>query len=176
MKAISSETTREELAAIIVSALEASGIEAVLTGGSVVSIYTDNQYESRDLDFISPSTKKEIDKAMTAIGFTASGKDYLHPDTAFTVEFPTGPLGIGDEHIVAEGEMEVEGTVIKMLSPTQSAMDRLSQFYFWQDRQGLDQAVMICKSQNVSLDKIRAWSEKNGELEKYKIFVDALKR
>ena len=49
MKKIVAQTTREQLAAIVVSKLEEKGISAFLVGGSVVSIYTDNEYASKDL-------------------------------------------------------------------------------------------------------------------------------
>ena len=40
------------LAAVVVRALAEEGVEAVLTGGAVVSLYTNNAYESKDLDFV----------------------------------------------------------------------------------------------------------------------------
>ena len=51
MAAISGDTSVEELAAIISQTLEAAGIIATLSGGSAVSVYTDNAYQSHDLDF-----------------------------------------------------------------------------------------------------------------------------
>jgi hypothetical protein len=46
-------TSLEELAAIISQAQEASGFLAPLSGGAAVSIYTNNRYQSEDLDFVS---------------------------------------------------------------------------------------------------------------------------
>jgi hypothetical protein len=54
---ITASTTLEELAAIVSTTLDAAGITAVLSGGAVVSIYTNNEYESSDLDFISARSK-----------------------------------------------------------------------------------------------------------------------
>jgi len=42
----------EELAALVCSTPERHGVHVVLSGGSVVSIYSDNVYQSYDLDFI----------------------------------------------------------------------------------------------------------------------------
>ena len=50
MVRITTETTVDELAAIISQALEAAGIIATLSGGGAVSIYTSNEYQSEDLD------------------------------------------------------------------------------------------------------------------------------
>jgi hypothetical protein len=41
-----------ELAAFISSHLKRNGIDAILSGGSCVSIYSENKYVSLDLDFI----------------------------------------------------------------------------------------------------------------------------
>ena len=49
---ITKKTTLTELAAIVSDALEREGIIATLSGGSVVSIYTENRYVSEDLDFV----------------------------------------------------------------------------------------------------------------------------
>ena len=48
---ITRETTLTDLAAIVSTALERHGIGATLSGGAAVSIYSDNRYESEDLDF-----------------------------------------------------------------------------------------------------------------------------
>lgn len=52
MTEISEDLGVEELAALVCSTLERHGVRVVLSGGSVVSIYSDNAYQSYDLDFI----------------------------------------------------------------------------------------------------------------------------
>ena len=175
MSQIKKETTVQELAAIVTQCLEAKSLSAVMVGGAVVSIYTNNEYKSKDIDFISPDDHREIRKAMQDLGFTQKGKDFYHPNSAFTIEFPSGPLGIGDDvPIEAEGTIDVNGVKIKLLSPTQSVMDRLASFYFYNDRQCLDQAVMICRKQSVNLERVKDWSLREGKLEKYNIFLSNL--
>jgi hypothetical protein len=97
MKRVSPKTTRLELAALITRALNKDGLTAVLVGGAVVSIYTDNKYESYDLDFISPDDHSKIATTMKALGFRQVGKNFEHPDTDLFVEFPAGPIAIGKE-------------------------------------------------------------------------------
>ena len=53
MGTIRGQTTLRELAALISQALERAGITAALSGGAAVSLYTQNEYESYDLDFVS---------------------------------------------------------------------------------------------------------------------------
>jgi hypothetical protein len=51
---IDEHTSLKELAAIVSEALENAGITATLSGGAAVSIYSDNKYESEDLDLDFP--------------------------------------------------------------------------------------------------------------------------
>lgn len=85
------------VASIICGQLLKDGIDAVLSGGAVVSIYSENEYESHDLDFISSSSIKEIEASLKEIGFTKSeGRHFTHSDTEYFVEFPKSPLAIGN--------------------------------------------------------------------------------
>lgn len=173
---INKKTTRLELAAIVTAALEKKDISAVLVGGAVVSIYTENAYESKDLDFISPAEHKNISQVMLTLGFKREGRNFLHDQTTLTVEFPTGPIGIGDRvPVKPEGKIKVGTTTVIMLSPTQSVMDRLAWFYFNNDRQCLDQAVMIAKKQPVKLMEVKKWSAEEKMNEKFEIFLATLK-
>ncbi len=177
MSKIGAKTTRKELAAIVVDKLAEHGIDAVLVGGSVVSIYTDNKYESRDLDFISSGDHRKIRSAMLELGFEAKGKDFVHAKTDFTVEFPAGPLGIGDDQPVEpEGRLKIGKVTITLLSPTQSVMDRLAWFFYSNDRQCLDQAVWVAEKHPIKLEQIRAWVKREGQQEKFEIFLARLKK
>ena len=179
MKKISEKTPLEDLIGIIVSHLENRNISVVLVGGAAVSMYTDNKYMSKDIDFISSDDHKKITSAMAELGFKSDGKDFYHPNTSFTVEFPSGPLGIGDQvPIKPEGRIKINGTSVKVFSPTQSIMDRLAWFYYSNDRQCLDQAVMIYLDhlQSVDLKKVKEWSKAEGQVEKFNIFMEHINR
>ncbi len=175
MTKISRETTREQLAGIVVGKLREHSIDATLVGGSVVSFYTANRYESHDLDFISSADHKRIASAMIELGFAALGKDFVHDATDFTVEFPTGPLGIGDDQpVLPEGRMMIDGVEVKMLSPTQSVMDRLAGFFWFNDRQCLDQAIWIAESQAIDLERVAAWAGRERQEDKVQAFLKRL--
>src|SRR3989338_6702655 len=103
MAKITSQTSIEELAGIVATALAKFNVNAVLSGGAVVSIYSENQYVSGDLDFVSFKALSTIDEAMNSIRFKREGRHYIHPATKFFVEFPPGPLAIGDQLIKQSG-------------------------------------------------------------------------
>lgn len=55
---------------MVCGTLEQAGFSAVLTGGAVVSIYSENDYASYDLDIISNASQSALDHAMNDLGFT----------------------------------------------------------------------------------------------------------
>jgi hypothetical protein len=88
-------------------------------GGSCVSIYTDEKYVSDDLDFISPYSQQLIATALAEIGFQQEGRYFIHPDCSFYVEFPSGPVSIGNKINIKPEEIRIIDNVeIHMLSPT----------------------------------------------------------
>lgn len=168
----------EEIAAFICDHLNQHKISATLTGGACVTIYSKNNYESGDLDFIAGEVSKdELDPIMKLIGFerTMSMRHYEHPNSPFFVEFPPGPLSVGDELIRSTATLKTKYGALSLLKPEDSVKDRLAAFYHWGDRQSLEQAVLICKNHSINLNIIKKWSENERSLEKYKYFLTALK-
>lgn len=168
---VDKSTTREQLAAIVVGKLKQHNIDAVLVGGSVVSIYTSDRYVSDDLDFISGAAHDRIVKAMAELGFNRTaggmGKDFQHPMTRFTVEFPTGPISLGEtEPVAPEGSVEMGGITVKTLSPTQCVMDRLLWFFYSNDRQCLDQAVWVAEAHPINVKQLTEWAQHEPDQER----------
>lgn len=172
---ISKKMTIGEFAASVASHLQSKGISTVLTGGAVVSIYTENKYTSYDADFISPADQKSISQAMQDLGFERHGREFRHKETDFFVEFPSGPLTIGDQLIQAEAELDFKGYKLKLLSPTQSIMDRLAAYFHWNDLQCLDQAVWIAEKQPIKIYEIQEWAKRENEEIKFNHFLMQLK-
>ena len=173
---ITKRSTIEDVAAIVSQQLTDAGISAVLSGGAVVSIYTENEYESKDLDFVTGEQIKTIAKALGEIGFEKSaGRHFNHPDTEIYVEFPSAPLAIGEEVITAWDKRKTKNGTIQILTPTQCVMDRLAAYIHWNDPQSLDQAGMVAKKQKVNLAKIKSWAEAERGLAKFEDFVSRLK-
>lgn len=158
-----------EIAAYVATHLNQNGIKVVLTGGSCVSIYTDNRYQSYDLDFIEEgrSTRKKIAAALAQLGFQEKERYFTHPDTPYFVEFPSGPLAIGDEPVHDIVQMEFATGSLRLLSPTDCIKDRLANYYHWKDRQCLEQASMVAAIAAIDLAEIERWSRHEGMAEEY---------
>lgn len=161
---INRDTTLEEIAALVSEALTAAEIDVVLGGGGAVTLYTNNEYMSTDLDFITIESKKRISPIVKNLGFLPRGKEYAHPDTNFFIEFPSGPVAFGDRYIEIEEIVTLNTKYgdIRIISPTHSVMDRIAWFVHGNDRQSRDQAIMVARHQTIDWEEIRLWAEAEG--------------
>jgi hypothetical protein len=149
-----------ELAAFVCTQLRKRDIKAVLSGDACVTIYTDNRYESHDLDFVenAPTERKRMAEALVEIGFVEKDRCFKHPDTDFIVEFPAGPLAVGSEPVGQIEEREYSTGRLSLLSPTDCVKDRLVAYYHWSDPQCLEQALLVAEAERVHLKEIQRWS------------------
>lgn len=161
--------SRLELAALICEYLSEQGIDVVLSGGSCVSIYSDELYVSKDLDFvdISLKTNRQIAKCIQRLGFENQPKNsrhFAHPDTELTVEFPSAPLTVGDQQVLSKdvSKIEVQNNLLKLLSPTDCIKDRLANYYYFKDNQCLEQALLVAKKQLIDLQELERWHQTEG--------------
>lgn len=174
------EMTVEEIGALVCSHLEKQKISVVLVGGACVTIYSENQYKSADLDFVMGDySLKELDPIMAEIDLKrglSTMRHYENKDCPYFIEFPPAPLTVGDEFITKTETIKTKYGILRLLTPEDSVKDRLAAFYHWGDRQSLEQAILICHTRKINLEEVKRWSEKEGASEKYQYFVKALKR
>ncbi len=79
MKVIFSKCTEIELWKFVATRLKRKGIDTILVGDAVVSIYSDGIYKSGDLDLVLGSMFiKGLSEAMEEIGFLTHGRHYVH--------------------------------------------------------------------------------------------------
>jgi hypothetical protein len=165
-----------DLAAYVQDTLQAEGIQVVLSGGSAVSFYSSNKYVSKDLDLINAGFAKRsrIKSVMEELGFHEQGRYFIHTETTFFVEFPDGPLSVGEEPVREISEFELATGTLKVLSATDCVKDRLCAFYFWNDLQGLEQAILVFNNQRVDLKEIKRWSKVEGKEKEFNSFRNKL--
>jgi len=111
---------------------------------------------------------------MENLDFSEKGGYFIHPETTFFIEFPDGPLSVGEEPVKEISEFELATGTLRVLSPTDCVKDRLCAFYFWSDLQGLEHAVLVTKSQQVDLKEIKRWSKVERKEKEFKAFRDKL--
>lgn len=162
----------KELAAIISSHLNKNNIEVVLVGGACVSLYSNNQYLSYDIDLITDTPIRKISPVLEKLGFVNTGGClFQNPKCKFLIDFPAPPVSIGDEPVLKFNNLKTQLGTIQLLTPTDCVKDRLAAYFFWKDLQSLDQAIMVAKRNKVNFSGIKKWAEKQVEPNKYKEFV-----
>lgn len=171
---LTATSTLPEVAAAVGAHLANRGIRAVLTGGACVAIHT-GTYVSKDADFVLQTavSQRILDEALLQLGFVREGAEYVHAEVPFWVEFPPGPLSIGDDLAIEPAELTVGRLKTLGLSATDSCRDRLAAFFHWNDRQALALAVKIAKARRVDLDQIRRWSDHEGKSAEFGEFLKA---
>ncbi len=87
------------------------------------------------------------------LGFRRSGQDYRHAQNRFQLEFPPGPLSIGDERIDSWETQRREEALLHVIS-------------------GLEQAVLVARAcrEDLDLGRIRDWSTREGEQRQFEEF------
>lgn len=171
--------TTEQFAAAVCDRFERHGLTAVLTGGACVVIYAEGRYVSRDLDFViaHPGRPGDVEAVLVELGFRAEGRVYAHPDTDMVVDVGNRwPLAVGEEILELPAPRLVSGRRLRMLSPTDCVKDRLAAFYHWDDRQALEQAVLVCRAQRVNMRNVGRWSRAEGMEPRFQEFRQALAR
>ena len=175
---LTGRSTLGTVATVVGDALRRNGISAVLTGGACAGLYSGGRHQSVDADFIvtGSADQSALDLAMETIGFVRRRNRYVHSKTRFYVEFPRGPLAIGNDFRIRPVEWRTQHGRTLILSATDSCRDRLAAFYHWGDRQSLRVAIRIAVAHRVSIAKIRRWSVEEGSGEAFEEFVRELER
>lgn len=175
---VTAASTLRDVVQAVSRALRAAGIRAVLTGGASASIHSDGDYLSHDLDYILQNrvAQKQLDAAMATVGFERSHDKFVHPESPFFVEFPRGPLAIGDDDLVKPVEVRVGNTSVLTLSATDACRDRLAAFYHWHDWQSLETALKIARRRAVDVPAIRRWSAREGMAAQFQEFQRRMSR
>jgi hypothetical protein len=177
-RVIGPEATLRDVAFAIGTALDREGAHAVLCGGSAATFYAPDVYQSEDLDFVltfgsddGPAARK----ALESLGYRFKSGMFFHEASHFTVEFPRGPLAIGND-IVTETETVREGDrILHIVSATDVVRDRLNKYAAWDDFSALRAAIGVALEVRVDLDAVRDFMRRAGTGVFEKRFDEALR-
>lgn len=170
---ITSRSSLVDVAFEVGTALDRAGIVAVLTGGSAATFYAPKAYQSRDLDFVITLHGTGGEAALKTIGYVRETDYYVHPRSPFPLEFPPGPLMVGDDHITRWNTVRGDADrLVHVLTPTDSCRDRLAALLFWNDFSGLEQALAVWHARpEVDLEIVRDWCVRSGHAAKWELFA-----
>lgn len=183
---ITEHSTLIEVAATISDALKKAGIAATLSGGAAVSIYTDNEYQSKDLDFVTAAMFDELAPVLAPLGFEHTGvprmSQFVHPLVEWFVEFPPAPISFGDLQLDHNDCASIDSGVgrLQIITPTQSVMDRLAAAIHWSDAQSREQAILVAAHQSIDWKALENWFANEGEsidqFEQFRALVESRKK
>jgi len=75
-------------------------ITATLSGDAAVSTYTNNAYQSKDLDFVTAALVADISPVLSELGFIHAGvprlSQFSHPEVEWFVEFSPASVSWND--------------------------------------------------------------------------------
>lgn len=174
MKQDFSKIELKELACLIYETLKNSGIDAVLVGGACVSIYSQNRYQSFDLDFVTYEELKPIEKALEKLGFKRTGRCFAHDHCPYVIDFVNPPISIGHESIRHFETLKIDAGSLQLLTPTDCVKDRIAAFFYWNDEQALEQALLVAKNHPIDLNNLKHWAKAEGHEKKLKEFLRRL--
>ncbi len=81
------------------------------------------------------------------------------------------PVAIGAESIRHFETLSTPTGSLRLLTPTDCVKDRLSSFFHWDDKQALEQALLVAKDQPIDLGDIKRWAKVEHHSEKLKKFL-----
>lgn len=143
-----------------------------------MAVYTTNRYQSFDLDLIEPfrsTPLKVLAEILAELGFYRENRYFKHPDSEYWIEFPPGPISIGDEPVGEVVALELATGSLRLISATDCVKDGLAGYYHWNDLQCLEQARMVAQSNKIDLVEVKRWSVKEGKGEAFRQIEHQLK-
>ncbi|MFH1073792.1 MAG: hypothetical protein V1752_01775 [Candidatus Firestonebacteria bacterium] len=166
------------VAAVVQKTLGKYGIDSTIVGGSCVEIYSNNKYTSGDIDIVSDYSLDEIGSALKEIGFKRKDKTrfFERKDCEYFLDFVQPPLAIGNAPVKQLSNIRTKKGLIKLLTPTDCVKDRLAAYFYWDDKQSLEQALLVSKTETLDYKSIESWAKGESNLKKYKEFYGRTKK
>ncbi len=158
--------TLEETASYICTKLKENGIDVVLSGGSCMEIYTHKNFSSYDIDFIAnPSyTSKKIESTMLSMGFKkVDGRYYKYEHNPNYIEFPTGPVSLGNEFPKKFDELKTLVGILVLLTPTDCIKDRLCAYIYHGGQECFQQAIAVAHLNFIDFDNLKNWASNESK-------------
>ena len=165
----------KNLACFIYETLKTAGIDVVLVGGACISIYSENRYQSFDLDFVTYEEMRPIEKVLLPLGFRREGRCFIHKECPYLLDFVNPPISVGSESIKLFKTLKTSYGSLQLLTPTDSVKDRLSAFFYWNDRQAFEQALLVAKDHKIKINDLKRWAKAEGHFTKLDEFLKTLK-
>ncbi len=157
-----------ELAGLVCEALRCDGLEVVLVGEAVASVYSEYERLCTRLDFLTIAPERQVERVMKRLGFNSSDRvHYRHPDAPFEVAFRESELMLCGQPLRKWMEMNTPCGTLALLDPTQCIMERLSAHRY-------EDAIAVARCQPVKLGMIQKWAASGDLVDEFELFRSLL--
>ena len=129
-----------------------------------MEIYTNSNFSSYDLDFIPNPAQKttKVKEVMLSMGFKEEGRYFKHPENNYYVEFPTGPVNLGNEFPTIHNELQTSVGKLVLLTPTNCVKDRLCAYIYHKRTECFSQAIAVAHINDIDKNDLSNWAKKES--------------
>jgi hypothetical protein len=162
-------------ASIVTQLLDPYNIKPIIVGGLSVEIYTQQEYSTRDIDFVSDGYQK-IENILLSLGFQKEGRHFFHEEIEIAIEIPDNHLA-GDYNRVKKVVID-ENHFVYLISIEDIILDRLRAGVHWKSEEDQIWAFKLLSSHFDSIDVtyLLKGTEAEKELQLLQEWLDQLKR
>jgi hypothetical protein len=120
---------------VVAAALRSAlSFEPVVVGGTAEEFWTAREYHETDLDLVG-HLRTEDRKTLPRLGFSASGRHWVHRSLPIAVEFPESRL---DGDIDRTRLEPIEGGAARIIGVDDLYLDRLRQATYREEHEGIE--------------------------------------
>jgi hypothetical protein len=152
--------TLAELGAVIYGCLRNAGVEAIVVGGSAITIHVPAVYTSNDIDLalISGFNRNKVVKALEGLGFRESGRDFAHPETPYTIDLVAETPYVDRRPILEFCTVETSAGPVRTYYIEDAIADRIAAWVHWSDSQSLRVAerALTASKDTIRTDRLSA--------------------
>lgn len=137
-------------AGIITKLLELKNIRPIIVGGLSVEIYTQNEYSTRDIVFVSTGYHI-IEDVLFSLKFKKEGRHFYREDIAVAIEIPDSELAGSEKKIV---KIQVDDdNHIYVISVEDIILDRLRATVYWNSEEDAKWGFRMLAKNFTDIDK-----------------------
>lgn len=162
-------------ASVITKLLEEYEIIPIIVGGLSVEIYTENDYTTRDIDFVS-ERHDLVENILLQLRFKKHGKVYYHDLIEVSVEIPSNHLAGSYEKVVKASI--TDDRYVYIISIEDIILDRLRAYTHWTSAQDGEWGFELLARNSDEVDKVYLYNHIEHPNEKVNLdeWYDILER
>jgi hypothetical protein len=149
-----------EVVAIVSARMKEHDVLVSVIGGSAVTLHAPESYTSLDIDFavLSGIERVKIDRALTSLGYSKKGRNYVHADSPWTIDIVADTPFIGRRAIREFATIATQYGEARVLKIEDALADRVAHFLYWSDSEALAvaQALVVAKKDEIDWDAFDA--------------------